>query len=74
MIPGPANLTDAIAMPAFTTVFLALCAAGFILIGVNTFIDPLAAMAPVGLNVNRIDALNELRATYGACRSALVCS
>lgn len=45
--------------------FLLLCGLSFLLIGANTFHDPLAAMAPVELNINTISALNELRANYG---------
>lgn len=52
-------------MPGFTKLFLLLCGVAFILIGVNTFHDPLAAMAPVELNINSVSALNELRANYG---------
>lgn len=52
-------------MPGFTRLFLLLCGAAFIFIGVNTFHDPLAAMAPVELNINSVSALNELRANYG---------
>lgn len=49
----------------FTQVFLWSCGAAFVLIGANTFVDPLRAMAPLELNVNTVSALNELRATYG---------
>ena len=35
------------------------------LIGVNTFRDPVAAMAGVELGVQSINALNEVRANYG---------
>jgi len=45
--------------------FLLLCGLSFLLIGANTFHDPLAAMAPVDLNINTVSALNELRANYG---------
>ena len=45
--------------------FLLICGLSFLLIGANTFHDPLAAMAPVELNINTVSALNELRATYG---------
>ena len=45
--------------------FLLLCGLSFLLIGANTFHDPLAAMAPVELNINTVSALNELRANYG---------
>lgn len=52
-------------MSRFTPVFLGLCGLAFVLIGINTFVDPLRAMAPLELNVNTVSALNELRATYG---------
>ena len=52
-------------MSRFTQVFLGLCGLAFVLIGVNTFVDPLRAMSPLELNVNTVNALNELRATYG---------
>ena len=45
--------------------FLVLCGAAFVLIGANTFVDPLAAMTPVELNVDTVSARNELRANYG---------
>lgn len=45
--------------------FLLLCGLAFLLIGAHTFADPLAAMAPVELNVGTVSALNELRANYG---------
>lgn len=49
----------------FTQVFLGLCGLAFVLIGINTFVDPLRAVAPLELNANTVSALNELRATYG---------
>lgn len=52
-------------MSRFTGVFLGLCGLAFVLIGANTFVDPLRAVAPLELNVNTVSALNELRATYG---------
>ena len=52
-------------MKKITRGFLLLCGLSFLLIGINTFHDPLAAMAAVELNVNTVSALNELRATYG---------
>lgn len=45
--------------------FLLVSALGFLLIGINTFRDPLAALAGVELAVNTVSALNELRANYG---------
>lgn len=52
-------------MERVTQGFLLLCGLSFLLIGINTFHDPLAAMAPVELNINTVSALNELRANYG---------
>ena len=52
-------------MKKITQGFLLLCGLVFLLIGANTFHDPLAAMAPVELNINTVSALNELRANYG---------
>lgn len=52
-------------MKKITQGFLLLCGLSFLLIGANTFHDPLAAMAPVELNINTVSALNELRANYG---------
>lgn len=52
-------------MKKLTQGFLLLCGLSFLLIGANTFYDPLAAMAPVELNVDTVSALNELRANYG---------
>lgn len=52
-------------MEKLTRVFLILCGISFLFIGANTFFDPLAAMAPVELNINTVSALNELRANYG---------
>ncbi|MDI1302622.1 MAG: DUF4345 domain-containing protein [bacterium] len=52
-------------MPDRARLFLLLCGVAFALIGLNTFLNPLGAMAPVGLNINTVSALNELRATYG---------
>lgn len=48
-----------------TRCFLLVSALGFLLIGINTFRDPLAALAGVELAVNTVSALNELRANYG---------
>lgn len=52
-------------MEKITQGFLLLCGLSFLLIGANTFHDPLAAMAAVELNINSVSALNELRANYG---------
>jgi hypothetical protein len=54
-----------ITMTRLTQLFLLLSGLGFILIGVNTFRDPVAAMAGVELGVQSINALNEVRANYG---------
>ena len=48
-----------------TQIFLLLSGIGFMLIGVNTFRDPVAAMAGVELGVQSMNALNEVRANYG---------
>jgi hypothetical protein len=48
-----------------STLFLGLCGVAFVAIGVNTFIDPIAAMAPVDLGINTLKARNELLANYG---------
>lgn len=45
--------------------FLLPCGLAFMLIGLNTFHNPLAAMAGVELAVNSVSALNEIRANYG---------
>ena len=52
-------------MTRLTQLFLLLSGIGFMLIGVNTFRDPVAAMAGVELGVPSISALNEIRASYG---------
>jgi hypothetical protein len=51
--------------PTFTSVFLAGSAVAFVLIGANTFINPMRAMTPLGLGVNETNARNELFANYG---------
>ena len=48
-----------------SAIFLGLCSLGFIAIGINTFVDPIAAMAPVDLGINTLKARNELLANYG---------
>lgn len=52
-------------MMRLTQIFLLLSGIGFMLIGINTFRDPIAAMAGVELGVQSINALNEVRANYG---------
>ncbi|MDP2226931.1 MAG: DUF4345 family protein, partial [Moraxellaceae bacterium] len=52
-------------MSVLTKPFLLLCGISFILIGFNTFRDPVAAMALVDLSVSSVSALNEIRANYG---------
>ena len=52
-------------MMRLTQMFLLLSGIGFMLIGINTFRDPIAAMAGVELGVQSINALNEVRANYG---------
>lgn len=46
-------------------IFLILCALAFVAIGLNTFRDPVLALAPVELTASTVSALNELRANYG---------
>ena len=52
-------------MMRLTQFFLLLSGIGFMLIGINTFRDPVAAMAGVELGVQSLNALNEVRANYG---------
>lgn len=52
-------------MSRFTGMFLGLCGLAFVLIGANTFVDPLRAVAPLELQAFTVSALNEVRATYG---------
>lgn len=52
-------------MSRLVKLFLVLCALAFIYIGLATFHDPLAALAPVEITSNSVSALNELRANYG---------
>lgn len=52
-------------MSVVTKPFLLLCGITFIVIGFNTFRDPVAAMALVELNISSVSALNEMRANYG---------
>ena len=52
-------------------VFLALTGLAFIGIGINTFVDPLNAMAPLDLGVNTIKAKNELMANYCGLQMAM---
>ncbi|MBH1969626.1 DUF4345 domain-containing protein [Moraxellaceae bacterium AER2_44_116] len=58
-------------MTRLTQLFLLLSGLGFILIGVNTFRDPIAAMAGVELGVQSINALNEVRANYGGMQMGI---
>lgn len=51
--------------------FLLVTGVSFVLIGLNTFHDPLAAMAPVELAINTVSAMNELRANYGGLQIGL---
>ncbi len=60
-----------ITMTRLTQLFLLLSGLGFILIGVNTFRDPVAAMAGVELGVQSINALNEVRANYGGMQMGI---
>ena len=58
-------------MTRLTQLFLLLSGLVFILIGVNTFRDPVAAMAGVELGVQSINALNEVRANYGGMQMGI---
>jgi len=58
-------------MMRLTQLFLLLSGIGFILIGVNTFRDPVAVMAGVELGVQSISALNEVRANYGGMQMGI---
>lgn len=58
-------------MTRLTQLFLVLSGMGFILIGVNTFRDPVAAMVGVELGVQSINALNEVRANYGGMQMGI---
>jgi len=60
-----------ITMMRLTQLFLLLSGIGFILIGVNTFRDPVAVMAGVELGVQSISALNEVRANYGGMQMGI---
>ena len=60
-----------ITMTRLTRLFLLLSGLVFILIGVNTFRDPVAAMAGVELGVQSINALNEVRANYGGMQMGI---
>lgn len=52
-------------MSRFTQGFLWACGLAFVLIGLNTFWDPVRSVAPLGLQASTVTALNEVRATYG---------
>ncbi len=52
-------------MPRLVTLFLLLCALAFIYIGIATFHDPRAALAPVEIVPASVSAFNEARANYG---------
>ena len=58
-------------MMRLTQIFLLLSGIGFMLIGINTFRDPIAAMAGVELGVQSINALNEVRANYGGMQMGI---
>ena len=49
----------------FPRLFLFVSAAGFALIGINTFFDPQKAMAGSELIISSASAFNEIRANYG---------
>jgi hypothetical protein len=52
-------------LPVFARFYLALSALAFVLIGLNTFHDPVAAMAGLELQPHSVSAFNEVRANYG---------
>ena len=58
-------------MMRLTQIFLLLSGIGFMLIGINTFRDPIAAIAGVELGVQSINALNEVRANYGGMQMGI---
>ena len=58
-------------MMRLTQMFLLLSGIGFMLIGINTFRDPIAAMAGVELGIQSINALNEVRANYGGMQMGI---
>ena len=58
-------------MMRLTQIFLLLSGIGFMLIGINTFRDPIAAMVGVELGVQSINALNEVRANYGGMQMGI---
>ena len=60
-----------VTMMRLTQMFLLLSGIGFMLIGINTFRDPIAAMAGVELGVQSINALNEVRANYGGMQMGI---
>lgn len=52
-------------MSRLVKLFLILCALAFIYIGLATFHNPVAALAPVEITPLTVSAFNELRASYG---------
>jgi hypothetical protein len=52
-------------MSVFARAYLALSALAFVFIGLNTFHDPVAAMAGLELQPASVSAVNEVRANYG---------
>lgn len=55
----------------FTRFYLLVSALAFLWIGVNTMVDPRAALAPLDLTPQTNAALNEVRANYGAMQFAI---
>jgi hypothetical protein len=58
-------------MSAFARAYLALSALAFVLIGLNTFHDPVAAMVGLELRPASVSAVNEVRANYGGLQIAI---
>ncbi|MGZ5202837.1 MAG: DUF4345 domain-containing protein [Telluria sp.] len=52
-------------MSTFARIYLGVSALAFVLIGLNTFHDPAAAVAGLELRPATVSALNEVRANYG---------
>ena len=50
--------------------FLSMSAIAFLLIGLNTLYDPVAAMTAIELQPTSISATNEIRANYGGMHLA----
>ena len=58
-------------MHFFPKLFLGLSALAFFAIGINTFSDPIAAMAGLNLSPTTVNAMNEIKANYGGFQIAV---